>query len=401
MPRLLFLALSLLLAVGACTTGTEPTTTGGDTTTVAQTSTVMAITSGSGDLAIVDDSGQELFRKPAADGTVFRQPVWLDPATVALSATAGTGHRLMAIDSQAGSTTWEVELPTPSFFALPSPPGSDYATTSLRNNSTGTGLVAELIDPVGRVTLVSEESPFYASWSPDGRDLAIHASGNHLDVRSSNGTVTVARPTGIFQAPVWISGGLVTMRSAAGMQTLSIWNGADFRDIGLVDGPVRFVASDRFIALQSVPSETGAVETGIRAQTVPSLPGGRLIVIDLESGSTISITGELTPMFQWDPEGTRLLFATYQDESSLEFGWHIWDDGSVLDLGVLEIQEAWFRTVAPFFDQYVQAVSLWSADGSRFAVPAVIDGANVVVIQAIGGGAPVIVDDATWVAFAP
>lgn len=398
----MFLALPLLLAAGACTNAAEPTTTVGDlTTTVARAPEFMAITSGSGDLVIVDDSGQELLRKPVADGPIFRQPVWLDQGTVAVSATAGTVHRLMAIDSQAGSTTWEVELPTPSFFTLPSPPGGDYATTSLRNNSEGTGLVAELIDPVGSVTLVSEESPFYASWSPDGRQLAIHASGNHLDVRSSDGTDMVARPTGIFQAPVWISEGLVTMRSASGMQTLSIWNGAEFRDIGLVDGPVRFVASDRFIALQSVPSDTGAVETDLRSQGAPSLPAGRLIVIDLASGSVTSITSELTPMFQWDPGGTKLLFASYEDPSSLDLGWHVWDDGLISDLGVHEIQEEWFRTVAPFFDQYAQAVSLWSADGSRFAVPAVVDGENVVLIQAIAGGVPVIVDDATWVAFAP
>jgi hypothetical protein len=185
------------------------------------------------------------------------------------------------------------------------------------------------------------------------------------------------------------------------MQTLSIWNGAEFRDIGLVDGPVRFVASDRFIALQSVPSDTGAVETDLRSQTAPTLPAGRLIVIDLASGSVTSITSELTPMFQWDPGGTKLLFASYEDPSSLDLGWHVWDDGLVSDLGVHEIQEEWFRTVAPFFDQYAQAVSLWSADGSRFAVPAVVDGENVVAIQAIAGGVPVIVDDATWVAFAP
>lgn len=402
MQRILHLVAPLLLVVTACTNGAAPQTTVDDTTTtVAPPPGTMAITSGSGDVAIVDVSGIELLRRSAADGNRFSQPVWLDAATIVTSVAAGTSHRVMAMDSVAGSTIWEAELPTPSFFMLPSPPGGRYATTSLRNNSSGTGLVAELIDTFGDVTLLSEESPFYASWSPDGLQLAIHASADHLDIRSSDGTVTVARPTGIFQTPSWIDEGLVTMRSTAGGQTLSIWNGIEFRDIGLVDGPVRFVASDRFIALQSVPSESGAVEAAVRTQTTPSLPAGRLVVIDLQSGSTTSITGELTPMFQWDPGGTKLLFATYEDESSLDFGWHVWQGGSIADLGIHEIQEDWFRTVAPFFDQYAQAVSLWSGDGSRFAVPAVIDGENVVVIQTVAGGAPVVIGDATWVAFAP
>ncbi len=109
-------------------------------------------------------------------------------------------------------------METPPLYFSPAPRGSPHATTSLRNDPSGAGLIAETVERSGEVNPLSEESPFYTSWSPEGDLLAIHIAGRRLDVRGSAGTETILSDTGLFQTPVWIDRGLVTLHLIEGTQ---------------------------------------------------------------------------------------------------------------------------------------------------------------------------------------
>lgn len=292
-------------------------------------------------------------------------------------------------------------MDTPPFYYAPAPAGSTSATTSLRNDPRGAGLIAELISHTGDVIALSTESPFYTSWSPDGDSLAIHIAGRRLDVRQANATETILSETGLFQTPVWVAGGLVTLRTLDGTQRLTVWNNGTFDDIAEVDGPVGFVAAGEMIAIQaSQRPDGGSIAAALRTQSLPVIPARSLVVIDRATGTFQTVSDKLALLYQWDREGERLLFATLGEEP-LSLVWNVWSDGSSTELEVFTLQPLWFRNLVPFFDQYAQSVQLWSSSGGFVGYPSIVDAQPVVIIQSTTGEDPVLIEGATWAAWAP
>lgn len=361
---------------------------------------VVATTSGA--IVVHDVGGGELMRIDPSEDSIFRQPTWLDTSTIVFSEVSETGdHALIAADVETGDVVWRAEMKTPPFYFLPAPKGSPYATTSLRNNPAGAGLIAELVDRSGETTALSNESPFYTSWSPDGQDLGIHIAGQRLDVSGATGTATITSRTGLFQTPVWIDMGLMTLRTVEGTQSLAVWDNGSFNDIATLEGPAGFVAFGDRVAIQpSVRPDTGSVQVGLVTQQLPSVPGGRLVVINLLSGSMETVSTELALVYQWDQVGERLLYATVGSEP-VSLIWHQWSGGDTTEITSFTPQPPWFRNLVPFFDQYAQSVQFWSASGDHIGYPAVIGGAPVVVIQSVDGSGSVIIPDASWSAWAP
>lgn len=292
-------------------------------------------------------------------------------------------------------------MDSPPFYFSPAPSGGLAATTSLRNHPSGVGLIAELIDATGTASPLSLESPFYTSWSPEGDALAIHIAGQRLDIKRADTVETILSSTGLFQTPVWVDRGLVTLRTLGGVQRLSLWSGGEFSDVAAVEGPVGFVAVGDLIAVQAVERpDAGSVAASLRAQTLPIIPGGNLIVIDSDSGLFETVSSELALLYQWNRSGDRLLYATLGEEP-LSLVWNLWTEGTDTELATFTLQPPWFRNLVPFFDQYAQSVQLWSASGDHIGYPAIVDAAPVVVIQGIGGGDAVLIEGATWAAWSP
>ncbi len=404
MTRLSTLGAILALVATACVTGSTNTTSVDAMTTSTTVVTAppwddrILVSSVDGGIRVHDATGNEEVRLDASGGTRYRQPVWAaDGSVLAARSGVGGGVGLVSVDSTDASILWEAEMDTPPFYYLPAPSGSAWATTSLRNDPSGEGLVVELVDRRGVVTPIGTTSPFYSAWSPDGGQLAVHGGGRTIDIRTEGGTETIADPSGVFQAPAWTVDGLVTLRTTAIGQVLSVWDGETFTDVASVSGPVRFTAGSNRVALQAVGSDGGGgVQAGLRSQQIPEIPAGRLVVVDLDSGAIDTVITELTPFFQWDPSGHRLLFTTFTSPGTLTFRVHVWEDGSTVELGSFDAQPTWFRDLVPFFDQYDQSISLWSNGGDSIALPEVVDGRQVVSIRPIDGSAPVFIDDATW-----
>lgn len=365
----------------------------------------LAVSTVTGAIAVHSATGEKVSHLDPPDAHIYSQPTWLDSSTIVFSDVSETGdHALVAADAASARVVWRAEMETPPFYFSPAPTGSALATTSLRNDPSGAGLIAELVDDAGAVTPLSTESPFYTSWSPGGMSLAIHIAGQHLDTRSVDGTETILSETGLFQTPVWLESGLVTLRTPAGTQRLTLWRDGSFTDIAEVDGPVGFVGSHDRVAVQATERpDAGSIAAGLRTQQLPAIPGGNLVVVDLPTATLETVSTELALLYQWDQSGESLLYATLADEA-VSLTWNIWSDGQSVEIVTFQLQPPWFRSLVPFFDQYAQSVQLWSSSGAYIGYPAVVDAEPVVVIEpldGINGTEPVIISGATWSAWAP
>ena len=355
----------------------------------------MVITTTSGGLQILDATGAELARAGGAEQT-YRQPVFAPDGSVLVSETGATDSQALVRLSPDLAEITRTERDSPPFYYHPKPDGP-FRSTSLRNDPSGGGLVIEEIVADGTMNVLARTAPYYTSWEPGGDRIATHVETARLEVRSPDGTVdVVVEGTGVYQAPVWTDSGVLTLRTIGGRQHLSRWSDAGIEDLATVDGPVQFVAAGRSIAVQSLSEPAGGVQTALRSQDLPSIPVGRLVVLDADTGTQATVTSDVALYFEWDRTGERLLYATIEEASSATIRWQVWAGGSSTDFGTFEASPLWVRDTVPFFDQYVQSAPLWNPDGSSFAYPAIESGEAVVVVQALDG-ASFLVPDATWV----
>jgi len=313
--------------------------------------------------------------------------------------TDGTGA-LIAADAASGSVAWRTEMSSSPFYFSPSPDGS--ITTSLRNNIEEGGLIVELVTRDGEVDPLSDQSPFYSAWSPDGSTLSTHTGQETLSVIDGVATEVISDSTGSFQAPSWTSSGLFALRATNQSQTLAVWDGAGFTDLARIGGTAQFAAAGERVAIQSASDEepTG-IAAAFRAQVVPRIPAGRLVVFDTASASFQEVSPRFSAFFQWDPSGDRLLYAAFEEGPSPGLAWRVWENGASESFLPFSPQPGWFGEVVPFFDQYAQSLSLWSASGDVFAYPSGSDAGPIVVVQPIDGSPTSEIEDAIWVSWRP
>jgi hypothetical protein len=408
MPRLLIVVVLLGVLASACqpVSNSDPTTTGSGTPATAGVSLPendrVVVSTIRGAIAVYGVTGEEISRIDPPDGHVYRQPTWLDGETVVFSDVSDIGdHALVAADAEDSHVVWRAPMETPPFYFSPAPSGGTYATTSLRNDPSGSGLIAEFVDHSGAVTTLSQESPFYTSWSPAGDALAVHIAGQHLDVYRDGEIDLLLSETGLFQTPVWVEKGLVTLRTVSDIQRLAIWDGGLFTDVALVAGPVGFVASGDLVAIQATERpDAGSIAAALRTQAIPTIPGGKLVVVDLVSAEIQTVSSDLALVYQWNLSGTSLLYATLADSRG-SLVWNVWTKGQSVENETFSFQPGWFSNLVPFFDQYAQSVQFWSSSGEYLGYPAVAGTDPVVIIESLGGGEWVVIPDATWSSWAP
>lgn len=378
-----------MLGVGCTSVASPPTT-------VAPPSDLLVVATRDGAVVVYDGSLEEVATFSPPDGSVYQQPTWLSAELVVFAERSDVGdHALVAGDVTTGAVSWRSTMDTPPFYFAPAPSGSDYATTSLRVNP-GADLISELVDRDGIATTLDTASPFYTSWSPDGASIAINLPGDRLDVLAGEDRMTIVPESNGYQAPVWLEAGLVHLRDTEEGRYLALWEDGRTRDIAAIDDAAIFVGSGSTVALKVAngPESQPGVQASLRTQTDQSVGTGRFVLIDLATGSITEVSTEPTAVFQFDPTGERLLYAT----ASLEVGLtlEVFEDGESIEIGAVRPNPEWVATVVPFFDQYAQSTSFWSASGERVAVPGVVDGRPVVAVYGLDGGEPALVDDAVW-----
>jgi hypothetical protein len=380
MHRLSLLALALAIVAAACQ-GSP------------QSAALLVVVDGEGSVAVIHADGSLVTKVSATTGQRHFQPIWLDAETVAYATTENQAHRLSAIDVE-GVELRSVGYPAPVFFALPSPDGTQVAT--LRGSTDGSPIVAELWSESSGVQRIGNEAPFYLAWSPDGETLTAHIGISRLENLLPNPAV-LEDVTGLYQAPYWSPEGIVGLRTVRSDQLLTVWQKGETRDVAMVQGPVRFVGSGSKIAITTAPST--AIGEQALAQSLPRIPSGQISILDLTTGSITAVSEVQTPLFQWDRDGEKLLFATITEDFSPQLRWHIWEDGEIDDYAAFTPEASWVTEFAPFFDQYAATTFLWSPSGDAFAYPAVVDGLPHIMIQELGDSDPVEATRGSWVSW--
>ena len=401
--RIATLLLGLALVTTACTTSQDqdaspPVPENSTTIPTQPESPLLLITDTTGAVVVVQEDGTVVETIEPPTGARYRQPIWVSPDTIVYAQTALEDNRLEAL-RLGGDSVWSVELDTPPFYYLAAPASDAPTVVSLRNKVDGSGLIIEQISAEALPLTLSEEAPFYASWNPSDGSLASHVGDTRLDITGS-ATETIDTTASGFQAPVWLTAGLISLRSRGDDMYLTLWDDSSFSDIARVRGAARFVgAGDSLAIVTGGDIETGGIQA--LAQALPTISSGVLTAIDLEEMSFTSVTSDPTPMFQWDRAGERLLYVTFVNDPTPALKWHVWENGEVTDFEPFVPDPSWFATVAPFFDQYAQSVSLWSPDGSAFAYPALVNGEARILVQHLDGPEPVDIADGNWVAWSP
>jgi hypothetical protein len=401
--RITTLLLGIALVASACTTSQDQDA----STLVPETSTTVPVQTEPPALLITDAAGAvvviqedrtvvETFEPPT--GARYSQQIWAS-SDVIVYAQAGTGDNRLEATGLGEDSIWSVELDTPPFYYLAAPDSDNTTVVSLRNNAEGPGLVIERISNQAGPQTIADEAPFYASWNPNDGRLASHVGDSRLDITSTS-TETIDTNASGFQAPVWLSSGLITLRTRGEDTYLTRWSEDSFQDIAKVRGAARFVGSGDSVAIVT----GGDIATGglqAVAQALPTITSGVLTVVDLEQGTFTSVTSDPSPMFQWDPAGEQLLYVTFVDDPAPALVWHVWNDGTITDFEPHVPEPSWFGTVAPFFDQYAQSISLWSPDGSAFAYPALVNDEARILVQHLDGTAPLDLAAGNWVTWSP
>ena len=211
--------------------------------------------------------------------------------------------------------------------------------------------------------------PLYWSWAPDGKTLAVHVGGDagsaadawvgllHLgenDVREEH----FADAPGMFRAPAWSFSGArlayATLGGGASLLTVRDSNGQTTRIASAANSDVAFIWSPS--------AEWLAFAAG--DPTRPGLYQG-LEVAHADGSERHRLSQDPLVAFYWSPDSTRLA-AVGVDTGARALTWTILSvDGKTKRPLSSFVPSSDFGFQLPFFDQYAQSTSVWSADSKR------------------------------------
>ena len=255
--------------------------------------------------------------------------------------------------------------------------------------------------------------PLYWSWAPDGNTLAVHVGGDansnpdawvgllHLD----GGTVREERfadAAGDFRAPAWSPSG-------AQLAFATLGGGSSLLSVRDANGKVVHLSSSTGnVAFNWSPSG----EWLAYAAGAPGRPGlyQGLEIAHPDGSQRHGLSQDPLVAFYWSPDSSRLAVIGV-DPAARQLTWTVLGvDGKTRHALGSFIPSSDFAFQLPFFDQYAQSTSIWSADGTRllFGADAVADSADgaahstrVLVLNADGPPPPTTIADGSVAVFSP
>ncbi len=313
----------------------------------------------------LDVAGQVSQVTPGPDGELAWTAFALDPGGVAIVFDGATGESIPA--------------PTVPFFYHWSPTGDQVAF--LGNSDSGRGLTFGLLMISEReIRPADVPSPFFFDWSPDGSQLVAHVGGNSLGlIDAETGAITdLGVESRIFPAPSWTDRGILVVsdlgRSIGVREHLIGYQEVEARVV-LID-PLAGTSSD----LAQVDAGTRLFPGATHIAIVLGVPGRQTIRLIDWSGGAVEVVGAGTiEVVQWSPDGSKLLWTERMDDGRLEP--RVWSDGKVVMFDPFVPSETFATAYIPFWDQYDRAVSLWSHDSERFALPTSNEGSLEIVVH--------------------
>jgi hypothetical protein len=338
---------------------------------------------GSSPVAVTDDAG---------DTARYFQPSWSPGgdrlAWSEVSLANGIG---VTFSDAAGDERVTVPMDSAPFFMYWSPDGA--AMGVLHNGAEG-AIDFELVDTAEATTrVVADGAPFYFSWSPDSDRLVAHVGGEDFALLGLDGVSTDLGPTAVdYPAPHWTPAGIFHL----GSQGLVLHVvGISARVLAATTGPATLVANPQGTRLAAQTFRVGDGAVGVALEETPTLPNNAVVVIDIPSGELSAVTVAPSVGFFWSPDGESLLILEPTPVLG-EIRLTVWRDGETTTAGVLSPHPLFVRDVLQFFDQYSQAVRVWSPDSSAFALAGEVEGEAGIWVYLIEEEEPVRVSDGSW-----
>jgi Tol biopolymer transport system component len=283
-----------------------------------------------------------------------------------------SGQPSVVVASRTGQRSQTIPMGLVPFFMQWDPTSTNIAY--LGNTGQGLGMgVIENAETAPNDVAIGAGSPFYLSWSPDGRQLLVHVGTTELGVTDVNQKLRRLhdRP-GRFQAPIWLADGrTIYDREHGSQQQLVVADAGARHVLETFTGSVAFDASPDGSTLAYRIDGAGALD-GVYAQPI-------------DGGNRTLVTHDGAPAFFWSPTGR----------------WSVWSGDHVTTSAAYEPSQTFGQQYLPFFDQYAQALTPWAPDGSAFAFAGVVGGSAGVYVQQVDGGAPTRVSDGEFVLWSP
>ncbi len=306
---------------------------------------------------------------------------------------SASGAIVFGTVAEDGSVAIEAEVPAPvvSYYSVWAPDGSGRLAI-LGNAAGGTGLA--IVDGGGSTPVVEADIPYYFSWRPGGEGVVAHA-GNTLrtfDLESGVGTdVQFVAPT--FRAPALLADGSAVFVAVNNAQSTG-GDGAVLRldlaldgefDPGLarrvaeVNGRATLVLSPDGRKLSILVEGSGVVALVNSASSSArkfqdGAPLGRgLHILDLETEEITTLRTEAIRAAFWAPN-SELIASVNFDSPGEGSGYSRWTVSSIAGDEISRTPRFFLSAqfegaYLPFYDQYAQALTIWSPDSSRFVFP--------------------------------
>jgi TolB protein len=225
------------------------------------------------------------------------------------------------------------------------------------------------------VSLLGSAQPFYFAWDPGGETLLIHTNLDTVALLTTEGTATTLERTDArFQAPQWAAGGNRLVYAAGappatgGIRIEAFQANGQEIVITDTDGAILHRVGP-FAGVATFELDPGGRRIA-HSDTLnrSSFNFGPLLVTDIDTGESTTISQEPVLAYQWSPTGDSLLYlATEGGIDHPAFRWTIWNGENSTEYGVTALTTIFASSYLPFWDQYSRSHTLWAPDGSAFA----------------------------------
>lgn len=370
-------------------------------------------------LATVLPDGSDLLALTTPDGHLNLLPTWSPDATRIAWTRVDPANATAEIATSRfdQSAMFNAAVETPPFYYYWDPASKNLAYLSPSVGGIDLGVLD--VSGEGEPTRVDRGQPYYFSWSPDGDEILVHASGLRLDRIDLDGsTVIIDELPGAFQAPTWTPDAralvFATRTDDGDVLVSSGTDGEGRLELGTYEGYLTFAVSPgtNRIAVQVVDASdladpgvvTASAPRTQPAGPAPEIPPGGLYVVATFGGELVPVSSEPATAFFWSPDGQGLAWlepATLAGE--LWYQWFFLTPNGLLDGPVFRPSDTLLTDYLPFFDQFAKSITFWSPAGDQFVFAGTsVDGeSGVFVHEVAAGGATIRIADGEFAAWSP